>query len=141
MGRDLLDQSQLHTRGNTYWLINYRMPIGLALPLGVGAVTYALNKQPHHSTIISSNNKHLQQDQTDRCPTTCSLKPGLELSLNVTPVEPTSPCSGSPQGHRHRGDMFFLGPFAKTLLCTRHCKTQTLPMVYRIEEMRLSLKS
>lgn len=141
MGRDLLDQSQLHTRGNTYWLINYRMPIRLALPLGVGAVTYALNKQPHHSAIISSNNKHLQQDQIDRCPTTCSLKPGLELSLNVTPVEPTSPCSGSLQGRRHRGDMFFLGPFAKTLLCTRHCKTQTLPMVYRIEEMRLSLKS
>lgn len=26
VGRDLVDQSQLHPRGNTYWLINYRMP-------------------------------------------------------------------------------------------------------------------
>ena len=31
------------------------------MPLSVGAVTFALNKQPCHSTVISSNNRHLHK--------------------------------------------------------------------------------
>ncbi|XP_022280560.1 uncharacterized protein LOC106559441 [Canis lupus familiaris] len=46
---------------------------GLALPLGVGAVTWALNKQPRHSAVMSSNRKHLRWDRMDRWPTTRSL--------------------------------------------------------------------
>lgn len=86
-GRILLDQSQLCVRGNTYWFINYRMLIRLALPLGVGSVTCALNKQLRHSAMISSNKSWARLTSGSQHTASSLASPGL----GATPAELARP--------------------------------------------------